>query len=102
MSQKVIALVAGHACHGRPILAITTVAKRFPDDIAIRKEGSDGGVADARSMMEVMLLRILPGNRLVVTADGPSAEQAASTLAALLSASEEEADDLFRRFRGKD
>lgn len=67
--------------HARPSTQIATTANRFVSDIRITK---DDVVADAKSVLELLMLAAECGSELVVTAEGADAKLATGTLIKLI------------------
>lgn len=67
--------------HARPAADFATTAARFRSDIHVVKAGTE---VDAKSVLMLLTLDVRQGDRVIVTANGPDAEQAVDTLAHLL------------------
>jgi phosphocarrier protein HPr len=63
--------------HARPSAAIAQTAARFKADITLR---TDTGQADARSVLQVMMLAAAHMDTVTVTADGPDERDAATAI----------------------
>lgn len=67
--------------HARPSTQIATAASRFLCDIRITK---DDVAADAKSVLELLMLAAECGSELVITSEGEDAAQATAALAAII------------------
>jgi phosphotransferase system HPr (HPr) family protein len=67
--------------HARPSTQIATAASRFISDIRIAKEDV---LADAKSVLELLMLAAECGSELVITAEGEDASQATKALVTLI------------------
>lgn len=67
--------------HARPAAMFVQSANNFKSKIILTK---DDMVADAKSIMEVMMLGAERGSVVVVKAKGPDAQEAVQTLAEML------------------
>jgi phosphocarrier protein len=66
--------------HARPVTRIVQTAGRFKSDVQIEREGQ---VANAKSVMGVLLLCCPKGSKVVVRASGADAEQAVTAIGEL-------------------
>jgi phosphocarrier protein FPr len=71
-----------HGLHARPAGRVAALAGRFRADIAIADADNGKGPVDAGSLIRLMSLAALAGHRLVISATGPDAKEAASALQA--------------------
>jgi phosphocarrier protein len=69
--------------HARPVTRIVQTAGRFKSDVQIEREGQ---VANAKSVMGVLLLCCPKGSKVVVRASGADAEQAVAAIGELFQA----------------
>ncbi len=69
--------------HARPSALIVKCAAGFEAEIFIRNE-SNGVEADAKKLMEVMMLAAPQGTELAIEAEGPDAAAAVACLAELV------------------
>ena len=69
--------------HLRPAAKVTVLAKSFRSDIRILCKGA---TADARSLLDLLVLAAGCGTTLDIVAHGPDAEQAVAALSKLLGA----------------
>lgn len=67
--------------HARPSTQIATTASRFVADVRITK---DEVVADAKSVLELLMLAAECGSELVLSAEGDDAAQAVNALKVLI------------------
>ncbi len=75
-------LVCNHlGLHARAATKLVTLASRFACEISVSR---DGQVANAKSVMGVLLLCGAKGTRLIVEADGEEAEIAIREIGALI------------------
>lgn len=72
-----------HGLHLRPAAGLVTLAKSFLSDIQVMCKG---GVANARSLLELIVLSAESGTTLDIVAVGPDAEEAVIALAGLIGA----------------
>ena len=63
--------------HARPAMTFVDIASTFESDIQIAK-GSQK--VDGKSIMQLMMLAATQGTELVITADGPDADDAIAAL----------------------
>ena len=68
--------------HARPAMSSVDTASTFSSDIKIAKGAQ---VVDAKSIMQLMMLAATKGTELVVTADGPDADDAIAAITALVN-----------------
>jgi phosphocarrier protein len=69
--------------HARAATKLVTLASRFPCEISVSR---DGQVANAKSVMGVLLLCGAKGTQLLVEAEGDGAENAIREIGALIDA----------------
>ena len=69
--------------HARAATKLVTLASRFPCEISVSR---DGQVANAKSVMGVLLLCGAKGTQLLVEAEGDEAENAIREIGALIDA----------------
>jgi phosphocarrier protein len=67
--------------HARAAARWVQVASRFQSHLTLSK---DGRTVDAKSILGVLMLAASQGERLILSAEGPDAEQAVEALAALI------------------
>ena len=72
----------GVALHARPAADLVRAAGRLPATVTI---SANGRQANARSILEILALGAVGGTELTISASGPDAERAASTLADLIA-----------------
>jgi phosphocarrier protein HPr len=68
--------------HARAATKLVQMASRFDAEVELRK---DGHVANAKSVMGVLLLCGHQGSHVTVSARGPDAEQAVSAIGELIA-----------------
>jgi len=81
-SESTVALPAGVALHARPAATFVKTALRFRARVSV---GSDGKVADAKSILAVLALGAQGGSLLRLTAEGEDAPAALDALASCVS-----------------
>jgi len=67
--------------HARPAAKFVEMARRFNSEIRVI---SNGGSADAKSILQVLALGVRRGTEITLTADGPDEEEALAALCALI------------------
>ena len=67
--------------HARPAAAIAAAAARFRSDIQLHNDGRE---ADAKSVLLLLTLDVREGAHVVITAQGPDADEAVAALAKLV------------------
>lgn len=77
-----------YGIHNRPSVLVAKKAATFDADIRLRAGNKE---ADARSVMQIMILAAVCGTQLEVTATGPDAARAIEDMAALLESDFDEA-----------
>lgn len=68
--------------HARPAMALVDTASKFKSDIRLAK--GDQSV-DGKSIMQLMMLAATRGTQLEITANGPDADDAISSLRELVN-----------------
>lgn len=81
--EQEVELTGSQGLHARPAAALANAAIRFTSDITLIHGDRE---ADAKSMLLLLTLDVGQGDRLVLRAEGPDAEDAVDTLAELLQA----------------
>lgn len=81
-SESTVALPAGVALHARPAATFVKTALRFRSRVTV---GSDGRVADAKSILAVLALGATGGTLLRLTAEGEDAPAALDALTSCVS-----------------
>jgi len=81
-SESTVALPAGVALHARPAATFVKTALRFRSRLTV---GSDGRVADAKSILAVLALGATGGTLLRLTAEGEDAHAALDALTSCVS-----------------
>jgi phosphotransferase system HPr (HPr) family protein len=81
-SESTVALPAGVALHARPAATFVKTALRFRSRLTV---GSDGKVADAKSILAVLALGAVGGTVLRLSAEGEDAPDALAALASCVS-----------------
>ena len=83
LSSAPIRITNASGLHVRPAAALSRAVRALAADIAI--VCADGRAADARSVVSLMALEVVPGDDVVVRATGRDAERAIATLPGLLA-----------------
>ena len=81
-SESTVALPAGVALHARPAATFVKTALRFRAKVMV---GTDGKVADAKSILAVLALGAVGGTVLRLSADGEDAPDALAALSSCVS-----------------
>jgi phosphocarrier protein HPr len=81
-SESTVALPAGVALHARPAATFVKTALRFRSRLTV---GTDGKVADAKSILAVLALGATGGTVLRLSAEGEDAPDALAALATCVS-----------------
>jgi phosphocarrier protein HPr len=81
-SESTVALPAGVALHARPAATFVKTALRFRSRVTV---GSNGKVADAKSILAVLALGATGGTVLRLSAEGEDAPDALAALAGCVS-----------------
>ena len=81
-SESTVALPTGVALHARPAATFVKTALRFRSRLTI---GSDGKVADAKSILAVLALGAVGGTVLRLSAEGEDASDALAALSSCVS-----------------
>jgi phosphotransferase system HPr (HPr) family protein len=81
-SESTVALPAGVALHARPAATFVKTALRFRSRVTV---GSDGKVADAKSILGVLALGATGGTVLRLSAEGVDAPDALEALSSCVS-----------------
>jgi phosphocarrier protein len=80
MTEKEIRVINSLGIHARPASMIVQTAARFGCDIALEK---DGVSADAKSIMNVMMLAAGHGSTVIIRATGEDEQEAVTAIASL-------------------
>ncbi len=81
-SESSVALPAGVALHARPAATFVKTALQFRSRVTV---GTDGNVADAKSILAVLALGATGGTLLRLTAEGEDAPAALDALTSCVS-----------------
>jgi phosphocarrier protein HPr len=81
-SESTVVLPAGVALHARPAAAFVKTALRFRARVTV---GTDGKVADAKSILAVLALGAQGGTTLRLNAEGEDAPDALAALTSCVS-----------------
>ena len=81
-SESAVTLPAGVALHARPAATFVKTALRFRSRVTV---GTDGKVADAKSILAVLALGAVGGTVLRLSAEGEDAPDALAALTSCVS-----------------
>ncbi len=81
-SESTVALPAGVALHARPAATFVKTALRYRAKVMV---GTNGKVADAKSILAVLALGAVGGTVLRLSADGEDAPDALAALSSCVS-----------------
>jgi phosphotransferase system HPr (HPr) family protein len=70
--------------HARPAARFVETAKSYPCDIRVTNLSVAGPQANAKSILSVLALGVTQGNRILLEADGPEADEALLALTQLV------------------
>jgi phosphocarrier protein len=79
--QKTVQIRNRSGLHARPASLLVQEASRFQSRLTLRK---DDKAVDLKSILGVMSLAVMPGETVVIEADGPDETQAVERLTALI------------------
>jgi phosphotransferase system HPr (HPr) family protein len=82
--RREVDVTAPAGLHARPAAEFAATAARFESDIQLRRGDRE---ADAKSVLLLLTLDVRQGDRVVITAEGPDAEDAVAALSRLVEAS---------------
>lgn len=85
VARQTVQVVNEHGVHTRPVSLFVDLASRFSSTIRVRNLTQNGEVLDGKSAMNLILLGAPCGTQLEIEAEGPDAEEAAASLARLVS-----------------
>lgn len=80
MMERILTVENQNGIHARPSAAIVSCVSKFDCEIKLETEN---GEADGKSIMEILMLKILVGSKVKVTASGPDEEKVLDALEAL-------------------
>jgi phosphocarrier protein len=83
MPQRSVAVGSSSGLHARPASLFVQAAARQPVRVSVAREGGDA--VDARSLLSVLALGARHGDTVVLSAEGPQAEDALEELATLVA-----------------
>ncbi|HMS15502.1 MAG TPA: HPr family phosphocarrier protein [Planctomycetota bacterium] len=86
--ERTVTVINTQGLHARPSALVVKTAVRFRSELRLCREGS---TADAKSMIEVMMLACPKGSVLKVCADGVDASAALDAIDALFRSGFDEA-----------
>jgi phosphocarrier protein HPr len=78
-----VVIIDPHGLHMRPAARLAVLAKSFRSEIRVIAKGT---TADAKSLLELVILAIECGTTLDLDAHGPDAEEAVAALSGLIVA----------------
>jgi phosphocarrier protein HPr len=79
--ERAVTIRSKVGLHARPAALVVKAANELPTVVRIAKGGDP---VDARSMLSILSLGAEQGDTVTLTAEGPDAEDAVASLAALL------------------
>jgi phosphotransferase system HPr (HPr) family protein len=82
MAEITLTVIDPSGLHARPAAKFVQAASRFTSRIVIHHDGHE---ADAKSLIALLGLTIRPSSQVVLTADGPDADEALAALVAELT-----------------
>lgn len=80
--EKSVKITNKYGLHARPAMQFVEIASRFASDVRLARGET---CADAKSIMEVLMLAAENGADLVIKADGEDAEAAVEALTQLVA-----------------
>ena len=78
MAEIHLVVIDPTGLHARPAARFVQAASRFASRVVIRENGRE---ADAKSLVALLGLTIRPATQITLSAEGPDADEAISTLA---------------------
>lgn len=87
--KRTLAIVNVRGLHARASRKLAEIALRYDSTITVRREDE---AADARSLMDLMMLGAGLGSEIEIEADGPDEAEAVAAIAALVSAKFDEGE----------
>lgn len=82
MIERSVTITNKYGLHARPAMQLVEMASRFASDVRLVRGEK---IADAKSIMDVLMLAAEHGTDLVIKAEGDDAEQAIETLSDLVA-----------------
>ncbi len=82
MVQKAVTIGNKYGLHARPAMQLVEIASKFASAIYLMRGEKS---ADAKSIMEVLMLAAEKGSQLVIKAQGADAEEAVKELSELVA-----------------
>ena len=87
MAKKEFTIINKLGIHARPAAQFVKLANRFEADIFVEKDGEE---VDGKSIMGLMMLAAGHGSVILVSTDGPDAENAMEAIGELIARKFEE------------
>lgn len=81
MAERKVQILNQNGLHARPAAEIVKTAGKFKSEVTIVRDDLE---VNGKSIMGVMMLAAEHGSTIAIRANGPDAEQAVDTLAALV------------------
>ena len=81
--RRMVTIVNKRGLHARAAARFVKLAEQFDADVRVAKNGS---VVSGRSIMGLMMLAASIGSTVMVTAEGPDAQEALTAMLALIEA----------------
>lgn len=82
MIERSVTITNKYGLHARPAMQFVETASRFSSDVRLVRGEK---IADAKSIMDVLMLAAENGADLIIKAEGDDAEQAVETLSDLVA-----------------
>lgn len=84
MPSRTVTVASASGLHARPAATFAQAAAASDVDVVLEKTAT-GKAADAGSLLEVMTLGVDSGDEVLLTVEGPGADEVLDRLAALLA-----------------
>lgn len=82
MAESTVTIINPKGIHARPSSLIAKTASRFTSAITLHR---DGERANAKSVMEILMLCVPCGTKLVIRASGDDAEEAVRAISDVIN-----------------
>ena len=80
--ERAVELVNTYGLHARPASHLVALTNRFVAEIRVRKGQEE---VDGKSVLHLMTLAAAKGTELVITAEGPDAEEALDAIVTMVA-----------------
>lgn len=84
MPSLVIAVNHEAGLHARPMSLFVKIAKQYESNITVKNLSRDKGPVNGKSPLNILVLAVTQGQEIEITAEGPDADEALSSLKALI------------------